>query len=50
MFNTQKPLENDLPSSAQLLKSTIIALVVAGEGKSFSNGFWVLNIISPIMN
>jgi len=30
MFNTQKPLENDLPSSSQLLKSTIIALVVAG--------------------
>jgi len=30
MFNTQKPSENDLPSSSQLLKSTIIALVVAG--------------------
>ncbi|SVD10385.1 uncharacterized protein METZ01_LOCUS363239, partial [marine metagenome] len=26
MFNTQKPSENDLPSSSQLLKSTIIAL------------------------
>ena len=30
MFNTQKPSENDLPSSSQLLKSTIIALAVAG--------------------
>jgi len=30
MFNTQKPSENDLPSSSQLLQSTIIALVVAG--------------------
>ena len=30
MFNTQKPSENDLPSSSQLLKSTIIALVVGG--------------------
>jgi len=30
MFNTHKPLENDLPSSSQLLKSTIIALAVAG--------------------
>ena len=30
MFNTQKPSENDLPSSSQLLKSTIIALVAAG--------------------
>ena len=28
MFNTQKPSENDLPSSSQLLKSTIITLVV----------------------
>ena len=31
MFNTQKPIENDLPSSSQLLKSTIIALAVAGS-------------------
>ena len=30
MFNTQKPSENDLPSSSQLFKSTIIALAVAG--------------------
>ena len=30
MFNAQKPSENDLPSSSQLLKSTIIALAVAG--------------------
>ena len=30
MFNAQKPSENDLPSSLQLLKSTIIALAVAG--------------------
>ena len=30
MFNTHKPSENDLPSSSQLLKSTIIALAVAG--------------------
>lgn len=30
MFNSQKPSENDLPSSAQLIKSTIIAFVVAG--------------------
>ncbi len=29
MFNTQKPSENDLPSSSQLLRSTIIALFVA---------------------
>ena len=30
MFNAQKPSENDLPSSSQLLKSTIIALAVTG--------------------
>ena len=30
MFNAHKPSENDLPSSSQLLKSTIIALVAAG--------------------
>ena len=30
MFNKQKPSESDLPSSSQLLKSTIIALAVAG--------------------
>ena len=30
MFNTHKPSENDLPSSSQLLKSTIIALAIAG--------------------
>ena len=30
MFNTHKPLENDLPTSSQLLKSTLIALFVAG--------------------
>jgi hypothetical protein len=30
MFNTHKPLENDLPTSSQLLRSTIIALFVAG--------------------
>ena len=30
MFNTQKPSENNLPSSSQLLNSTIIALVVGG--------------------
>ena len=30
MFNTPKPIENVLPSSSQLLKSTIIALAVAG--------------------
>ena len=30
MFNVQKPSENDLPSSSQLLKSTIIASAVAG--------------------
>ena len=29
MFNAQKPSENDLPSSSQLLKATIIALAVA---------------------
>ena len=29
MFNTHKPSENDLPSSSQLLRSTIIALFVA---------------------
>lgn len=29
MYNAQKPTENDLPSSAQLLRSTIIALVAA---------------------
>ena len=29
MFNTQKPSENDLPSSSQLLRSTIVALFVA---------------------
>jgi hypothetical protein len=30
MFNSQKPSENDLPTSAQLLKSTIVAFIVAG--------------------
>lgn len=30
MFNTQKPLDNDLPTSSQLLKSTFIAVIVAG--------------------
>jgi len=30
MFNTHQPSENDLPSSSQLLKSTLIALFVAG--------------------
>ena len=30
MFNTHKPSENDLPTSSQLLRSTIIALFVAG--------------------
>ncbi len=30
MFNAHKPSENDLPSSSQLFKSTIIALAVAG--------------------
>ena len=30
MFNTHKPSENDLPSSSQLFKSTIIALAIAG--------------------
>ncbi|MEA1881435.1 MAG: transmembrane anchor protein [Candidatus Marinimicrobia bacterium] len=30
MFNSQHPSENDLPTSSQLLKSTIIAMVVAG--------------------
>jgi len=29
MLNTHKPSENDLPSSSQLLRSTIIALLVA---------------------
>ncbi len=29
MFNSQQPSENDLPTSSQLLKSTIIAMVVA---------------------
>ncbi len=29
MFNSQQPSENDLPTSPQLLKSTIIAMVVA---------------------
>lgn len=29
MYNAQKPDENDLPTSAQLLRSTIIAFVVA---------------------
>ena len=29
MFNAQKPSENDLPSSSQLLQSTIIALTIA---------------------
>ena len=29
MFNTHKPSENDLPSSSQLLRSTIVALFVA---------------------
>jgi len=29
MFNGQKPSENDLPSSSQLLQSTIIALTIA---------------------
>ncbi len=29
MFNTHKPSENDLPSSSQLFRSTIIALLVA---------------------
>ena len=30
MFNAHKPSENDLPTSSQLLRSTIIALFVAG--------------------
>jgi hypothetical protein len=30
LFNTHKPSENDLPTSSQLLKSTLIALFVAG--------------------
>ena len=30
MYNRHKPSENDLPTSSQLLKSTIIALFVAG--------------------
>jgi hypothetical protein len=29
MFNSQKPTENDLPSSTQLIKSTIIAILIA---------------------
>ena len=29
MFNVQQPTEKDLPTSAQLLKSTIIAIIVA---------------------
>ena len=29
MFNAQQPTEKDLPTSAQLLKSTIIAIIVA---------------------
>ena len=29
MFNAQQPTEKDLPTSAQLLKSTIIAIMVA---------------------
>ena len=29
MFNVHKPSKNDLPTSSQLLKSTIIALFVA---------------------
>jgi len=29
MFNTHKPSENDLPTSSQLLRSTLIALFVA---------------------
>ena len=28
MFNAKQPIEKDLPSSAQLLKSTIIAIIV----------------------
>ena len=29
MFNAQRPTEKDLPTSAQLLKSTVIAIIVA---------------------
>ena len=29
MFNTHKPSENDLPTSSQLLRSTLIAFFVA---------------------
>ena len=29
MFNAQQPTEKDLPTSKQLLKSTIIAIIVA---------------------
>ena len=29
MFNAQQPTEKDLPTSTQLLKSTIIAIIVA---------------------
>ena len=29
MFNAQQPTEKDLPTSEQLLKSTIIAIMVA---------------------
>ena len=28
MFNTHKPSENDLPTSSQLLKSTMVAICV----------------------
>ena len=28
MFNAKQPIEKDLPSSAQLLKSTIIAIIM----------------------
>ena len=28
MYNTHKPLENDLPTSSQLLKSTMVAIGV----------------------
>ena len=28
MFNTHKPSENDLPTSSQLLKSTMVAISV----------------------
>lgn len=30
MFNSQRPDSNDLPSTAQLLRSTVIALITAG--------------------